>query len=354
MSVLTPYYRNTVDMPAHRAVAEPQNNYTPYQVFVLMSRLQYAHPEHILQPISIPRDERMVLTLRVFSGNNEAKLTPEEQQLYEAQVQQVLTEYPQHCLFFSGRGPFPRPYPVNWTMSILPYLELPEAYDPFIQDGVIYLNLSQEDDFRTVYDTLFVQILERLQTLYETGAVITDAAFARTWGWIPYELIGQRTTLTIQPQDYTYDRGLYGVGWSNTKLSRDPVDFFYDRAAGRTLKVHIGDNLVVRYYVARAAPEVVFGGRWAFLPELASIQEVFSWVSVIDEARRQASGQVVALPLADGRTQGTLTERARTLYPEAVPIIYRTQDRLLPYLFSFPLPPTAEPTVVLQQLTAAR
>lgn len=372
MSVLTPYYRTTVAIPATRCVEEPDSNYTPYQVFVLLSRLQYLHPEHDIQPISIPRDNRMVLTLKLFVKNEEVKLSPEEQQTYDAQVSQVLNEDPDHCFFLSGRGPFPRAYPVNWTMAILPYLDLPSEYEPLIREGVIYLNLREVSDFRAVYDELFLRTLNRIQELYEAGAFVTDAPFARRWGLLPFHLRGynepfdleeylsggnvnaiQRrmlsTGFTLEADRRT---GLYVPVWVNSNLAQDRVSFLYDRAAGRPLQFSVGDNLVVRYYIAQALPQVVFGGSWAFIYDVPAIEEALAWASVLTEARRRATGQVVTIPLADLDKVEALRARAQALVPMTVPVTYRNQDRRYPYTFAFPIPLTMDPhalTVQLQQ-----
>ena len=373
--LITPYFRTIMDFKAGGCVEEPNSNYNPYNIFCLMSRLEYfannRNKNYMIKPISVPLDNRMVLTIKIFDEkNDEVKLATEDEQRYQSAINEITSNHPNHCLLLTSKGL--NKYPLQWLNSIVPYLVLDPSYNSYLEREVIYANLSSVDFYMDTYNVTLMDLLNQVKTLYQQGAMITNAPFARKWGLRPQQLpsssdaiadvdsidewstSSDSNTKELQQESISSSLaskadkkvGLYIPLWSNNEIAPDRIEFFYQRSAELPVKFNVGLNLVTRYYIALRVPNIIFDGVWCILPKVTTINKVKSYASLISELAHIATGKVATIPLASLENVEELKVKAHELYKGIDPVVYETTDRLRPYTLSFLIPLGTDPATV--------
>jgi len=307
----TPYFRTIMDFTQEEPILGPESNYDSYNIFCLMSRLRYFNlgQPYLLQPISVPLDNRMVVTIKVFDKNGEEViLSVEQERIYQGEIDRILQEHPQHCLLFNPKAI--SQYPLYWLRSIIPYLKIDARYEPHFEGDVILARLNfEEPNYMELYQDLLEQLGDQLDRLYKSGTFVTEKAFATTWG------------LTLIEGD------LYRAYWNDNTVAKDRVVFFYEREQGLPLRFEVGTNLVVRHYITYGLSKVplLFDGPWCFMSHIKDIKEALAIASILRELIALTEGHVEIVPFA---SREEITEE-----PGAV--IYQTHDRLRPYTLSY-------------------
>lgn len=206
--LLTPYYRTLLPTIGTQCAEEPDVNYTPYHLFCLHSRLL----SHLQRKwvrfddaiISFPSMEdtlesgaRVMRILVMLSKNHQfVSLTKNEKDQLQKTIGSIIANFPTHCALYDSHTTLfvgKRPIPRSWVRSMLPYLRLPKEIDPFIEDGMLMVDLKESPNFNDVYQRLVVMMTRQLQQMYYNGTVVCSAAFAERWGLTP--LLIQRLPL---------------------------------------------------------------------------------------------------------------------------------------------------------------
>jgi hypothetical protein len=208
--LLTPYYRAA---SLEECQDQPRDaNYNPYNLFCLQTRLL---PYTQGKPISFSTIEdfeagmqimRIVIVLD--------KMDKEEQESLQNRVGEILGENPNYCalynthtVLFSGRTTIPK----QWVRSILPYLQIPSEYNPYIVDGLLLVDLSQELNYDDIHQELTISVVDQLRSSFEDGTLVCSEQFAQQW-----------------QLDYIAD-GLYQASWDKPRIIQHKTKFLLDR-----------------------------------------------------------------------------------------------------------------------------
>lgn len=226
--LLTPYYRTLASVDYCPEQLEDAN-YTPYQLFCLQTRLAPHLPPGVV--ISFPTIEDVlesgVQIMRVILVLSSPQ-SKEDQERLQGVVGKIIGEFPTHCALYNtqdrlfvGRKSIPR----QWIRTMLPYLEIPERYNPFIEDGLLLVDLSQDFNYDDVHQELTLSLIQQLQTHYRDGVIVCSQDFAQRWGLISHS---------------DGDYGLHRADWNEPTIIRDRTQFLLDRLHGlRWCRFHL-------------------------------------------------------------------------------------------------------------------
>lgn len=185
-AVETPYYRTLALVTPDNCAEEPSDNYTPYDLFCLNQKLasQLIRLKPTYRPHLVSQDlqGRMVITVSILDGDTRVKLSPTDREHLQTLVTAAISDSPGYCPLVSIDLPG---YPAAWLRSILPYLSIPAVLNPYVADGILYVTIDGTQDYQMIYATLSRSVMDQIDNLYTSGALVCDANFARTWHLIP-------------------------------------------------------------------------------------------------------------------------------------------------------------------------
>lgn len=181
-SLHTPYYR-----PIGQE-AEP--NHSPYQLFVLVTRLAPLTRKLLgsgiyYQFVSVRDGSIMRMTLVPYRGALPAPLSPKLKEQLEAEIKLIISQDATYCLLYSTDVPLYRttgqPISASWIWTILPYLHYPANIPSFVRAGGVYMDLSQQNNYYDLYTNLNIQLVEEIRDWYERGYITGMGALAENY-----------------------------------------------------------------------------------------------------------------------------------------------------------------------------
>ncbi len=131
----------------------------------------------------------MRILVMLNKNHQPISLTKNEKDQLQKTIGSIIATFPTHCAMYDSHSTLlmgKRPIPRSWVRSILPYLRLPKEIDPFIEDGMLMVDLSTSPNFDDVYQRLVVMMTQQLRAMYHGGTVICSASFAEKWGLSPF------------------------------------------------------------------------------------------------------------------------------------------------------------------------
>ena len=156
-------------------------NYIPYDFFVLKTRLRPFVPiTYDIDFASYQYKDRMIWLVE-FHSTSKVKLSQNDANQYQDLVDEFVKE--EHCELILD-------YKHDWYLSILPFLEIDQQYDPMITNKIL-INLHSDRyyhdesikgserthyyyDYLDVYLQLQKQLLKKLNQMYKKGVVVAD------------------------------------------------------------------------------------------------------------------------------------------------------------------------------------
>ena len=196
--LLTPYYRKINHSKDTYWYIDVKfgTNATPYQFFVLTTRLRY----HV--PLKYEIDYKTyqynnIMKYVVDFGDFSPMATTKN---YQPIINNIINTYHEHCMFLHMNQSFimknfNKPLPNHWVISVLPYCYkdlISLLYDPILNKNEILININPnykfnderlndiEDyyiDYNKVYDNLQDIVIEELYKMYNKGVVVADPIY---------------------------------------------------------------------------------------------------------------------------------------------------------------------------------
>lgn len=186
--------------PFTRTIGENgYNNYTPYQLFCLKSRLMpyliQKYGDVSAQFISVYEDPGSTLsgsftTLSVHITRNSDPIPLSENNRKEIQtwVNYIAGSTPFYALILDYKIPLyikGKLIDSLWLKSILPYLIIPDDINPFIENGKLHGTFAHLDDYNLGYNTLLDDLINQIEDMYLGGYIVSAESIAIDWELVP-------------------------------------------------------------------------------------------------------------------------------------------------------------------------
>lgn len=404
--VRTPFFRSINEISPFGYTQEPDLNYTPYDLFCLTTKLLFRlnrvgitdYPKLVSQEL----DGRMVVTVKLLRGDKFLELSQSEVTQLQQFVDWALATSPHHCVVFSlginhitaTINPTLRPssetpsfYPRGWLTSIIPYLQIPVEYNPFIDNSAIFVELQPDNLFNSTYDQLLQSIYSQFESLYNIGSVVCNKYLAARWNLIllptgspsypstkasvnntdliNYAIVtGKRASQAqselenaIQEDEFvndtdlneTLDTGLYIATWKDRRFAPDISVFLQSRVAGDGyIRMSISYNLQIRHRVIELLntydplKEPIFVGSDVLITA-DSLDEAYRLAAIVESAKTTATGKVLIIPTTTTSSLESYQRNAQQLWGDTTQcVIYPSSDHVRPYWISCSVPLTAD------------
>lgn len=225
--VLTPYYDGIITDTTRPFWYEYQfNNYTPYDFFVLKTRLTYDVPQgYNIHFDSFRYEGQMRYCVLLSNGYTIVPINKEQTAYYQNSVDQIILNHPHHCTLVQMNQPFvttnhDQSLPQRWVKTILPYCYkqlIKEQYQPILFNNQLLINIDPTrvyddtdiknnvddyyKDYNAVYDVLQTNLINNLFNLYQQGIIVLnkdlDDDFINHWQLKPYYNTGNQTQIYV-------------------------------------------------------------------------------------------------------------------------------------------------------------
>ena len=316
--ISTPYYRTI--LPSHSDfVNEAEYTYTPYDLFVIETRLYpliYKMFFSAIKPIiyfeGVEGRDKMNLKIvlkrmkplkitDIYEDEQEIiLLTDEQATIINNKLNEILVKHKGFCLIdinelYLGANPHYHPtpekmkdpdlyrkpyivndfnsisisnnkdinknrktgkYPYGWFYSMIQYVDINSGFNPFIREEGLYVSINPSTDFNTVYSDLTYHILSTIFNFYQSGVI--HASLENSVIVDNWEL--ERLDLLDSIGS------LYKPNWTDERFASNPVDFMLSLISNKglvDLKLKISENLVTRHNIAVAfKQEFIFEGNY--------------------------------------------------------------------------------------------
>lgn len=314
MLISTPYYRS-LTLPAKIGCVDlPDANYGPYDLFCLNTRLypivysMFGRDVEIILR-SVYENDRMELKVNI-TGIKQDQENRDLSSVNDA-VNKILSEHMGYCLIdkyelYLSSG---KKYPKDWFYSVIPFVDLPTEYNPFISSNGIYLAFNPFSEYNIAYNQVVKTLLDTIQKYYREGVVYGAGNIAEQW--------------KLEQMDKYEVRGkLYRPMWEDKRFG-SPVEFLLGKIQGDPyIRINISDNLVKRHYVASKLNAIgismIFDGKY-----------VKTFAKNIDEAQF-----IAALIQSANKTEGTEGNKNKNKNTEnKQAIVYYSNKLSLIYLY---------------------
>ena len=385
----TPYYRQLIPTHYTGCTDEPDFMYSPYDIFVMESRLYpfiyqlLGNRKSVIFFPGIKEDHRMSIKIILKEvGNVDTqhpygkedkiiKLSAKEHKLITNKVKEIVSKDAGYALidrrelYLVSSGSVPKnkggkyltnvhKYPYAWFNTVLDYVNLDTSYNPYISKEGIYLAFNPEADFNTAYDEVVNHILDVLDQFWQKGVILAnDIADTNTnkdiltlkWG---LESIDKREVKSR----------LWKPVWSDNRFAKPMPDFLRRVVAGdNTIYISVSDNLVRRHYISKLLSNkgIEFKFVGAKLEAIADGYQIAQEIaSIVDAATNLAEGKIIVYG-ADRPSWLQLFSDAALEYIDGMITdnitTYVTDNISKPYIISILLPnKTMDTTTTLQFL----
>lgn len=240
--LITPYERTVVREPTpgiSYCVEEHELNYTPYDMFAIQLKTGFAlqrlyKDAGLWNPVyeSILYNGKMVRSLVIYNIKTDAVVP-----LTDSMVDQIEKElglsipFRRHVplvdLHFPIKTMRGRTLPLWWVRSVITQLQYSSELKAFVKDNYLYLDLTEELEYKDVYAFYMQTTANFLENLYDTGTIRCSSDFASNWNLVPVKsvtpAVGRRGIMLDQ------NTTLFTCVWDDTRITQDKVMFLYDR-----------------------------------------------------------------------------------------------------------------------------
>ncbi|HSW76547.1 MAG TPA: hypothetical protein VLG50_05855 [Candidatus Saccharimonadales bacterium] len=179
---ITPYYRiiNNDPDPFWYYNNDIKTNVTPYQFFVLTTRLRHVVDLKLdILFYTYRYEDKMKYTLELDDGDQILTMSKLDAKKYQYLIDDIIKIHPNHCTLFYFEQPivFNKIINKQWLFTILPYLLrlIDEAYQPLLYNNQILVNLINIDDYLSLHMDLQKQMINHMYDLYQQGVVVANA-----------------------------------------------------------------------------------------------------------------------------------------------------------------------------------
>ncbi|SNW62729.1 Hypothetical protein ORPV_825 [Orpheovirus IHUMI-LCC2] len=215
-------------------------NYDEYTIFCIRSKME-AVLGVPLEFFNKDENGKMVLYIRADSINNDIL-----EKEYESAIRN-----PNHCLILDTNVDIG--YPIHWVSSVLPFLDIPDPYQPIIINNNLFINLSSlrnveqtpgDANFTLTHIHIITNLMSQLEDLWNSGHVVCTSKFSIKYNLDAINVIADSSNinriLNINIREETqYDipvkYGLFKCNWDTTPeidlLVPNKTQFLLDRMA---------------------------------------------------------------------------------------------------------------------------
>ena len=222
--ILTPYYRDMgTDTPGHLQLLAG-SNYTTYDLFTLSTKFKsYAQEDIDISFTAVELNGKMRITLNILKGGEYIPINKEAQTKYQNLVDFCLDKYPNYCIVYDNQYPLyikDKIIPHSWIKDVMGYLNF--DIQPIIEEGRIFVDLSNEIDYNEIFNKLNESIINQLEKYYEDGYYLlpSNSELIEKWNLIP------------NPEIQEEKINLYKPDWKDYRFAPDPVFFLNQRIQG--------------------------------------------------------------------------------------------------------------------------
>jgi hypothetical protein len=176
--IFTSFRRELGPLEVQGFVDSPRQNYTPYDLYCLSSKLQpYIHKEYKgceIFFVGYHIDNEVKLTIVLMRGGNAINISPEEGREIQRKVDKEEKKYPGYYLFFhykdwySGRDHI-NGVPLTWIHTVSQFMFFKDC-DVIYDRGDIYLK-SIVPDFTYQRDRLYDEFYTVLENMYKSSII---------------------------------------------------------------------------------------------------------------------------------------------------------------------------------------
>lgn len=354
--VFTPYFRPLGNDYPTGCELLPQNNYSPYNLWCLTTKLLVLLDEEFSG--CYPRYQSyeylnvMRLCVVLYDGSRVFPLNKKQAQQVQGYVDKCCGELQDWCVLFSSKlfsvsqlqKGFSRDQ--GWVRSILPFLNVPLEYESKVVDGTFYLKLDPESAYDDDYNTLSVSLDNSLDELWNFGAIVvnphTSGSFLNRWKLSPY----------IGIQDVRIgDALVYIPSWNDSRFAPSKVDFLKQRLMGEEyISIALTQWVEFGLYSRRhsVAMELenkhiarAFSRNFVFV-EANSYERAHIISDLVSRALENIPSKVALINMIN--SEGIIMETNRIkksiveIFPQGNPVVYETDLSPLNMCVSFVIP----------------
>lgn len=304
-AIVTPYYRPIGKRFEIGCVAAPIENYKPYDLFVLKTRLMSKISEMLgesvqMRFINVKDGGKMNVTLQFFDMNDVSfegnvvdvplELSDSQRVLIERWMGEVLSYNPEFVFIDPKSFKISSDIPsLSWILSVVPYLVIDEKYNSYVNDEGIFVELDPDSDYLSVFNALNIKLMEQLKEMYDVGVVVGGSELAD---------LSEKWQLAVMDVG-TSNPEVYYPRWKDERFAPNLVDFMLERMYGsKHITVEMPDSDVARHYIAiyldREEIPYKFNGH-EVLVEAEGLNEARMACSIISRALSELKGRVMVI-----------------------------------------------------------
>lgn len=352
--IWTQFYQTIIEPSKSYCIDGKESNYTPYQLFVLTTRLNYWIQKHWDKNITIGfpsavRDNKDYITIQPINVDGNVKPTIDMAARIQKFVNKLTSQPLRGLLLMSGDSiitnneniKHDQLIPSDWIHSMLPYVKIASKFNPYIEKEGIMVELTNYLDYKNVFDRLIIDIVGQLRTMYSQGYIINPPLdIVKKW-----KLVATKSNGSLyQPDEITRFIGPLKPIWNNSKITQKydgPYGFLRSRINGDSfIDLYVGENYFTKHIVSQYLLTSNITGSFSDYYvkfEAEDYSQAQKVVSMIDSYSNKYSGRVIRL--YTNRLSWTLLYRgiAENLgYDNTT--VYLTDDIKNPYIFSCVIP----------------
>ena len=202
--------------------------------------------------------------------------------------------------------------PKSWVKHILPFVDVPKRYKPYIDDQGLLVTLTIEKEPHRIYEELTVYVMEQIERLYDDGVmIIRDQDLIKSWA---LEAINEK-------------ENLYYPVWVDRRITdhySGPVGFLRSRLQGdKTLSIDVGMSLSIRHNISKLFRCVFVGNHVRF--KVTDIADARMKLTKIPIAVSKMYGNVIAISVINLSQANKYVEILKTTNPDVDTAIYKDE-----------------------------
>jgi hypothetical protein len=232
----TPYYKTIPQISVSGPTLGPQYNYSDYDKFCLQRNLEpiFASLNLTFDICSKNIENKMVLCVVPRLNNSLVQMSESTQYKLQDEVTYVCSNLYHLCLLYDLFSD--STYPRGWLCNIIKSIEISKNLNPSFINGRLYLALDEFVDYSSIYSSAFDSLMSQISQLYNTGAIVCDENFAKSW-----EL-------------KSYKNGIYIADWIDCRISNDISLFLWNLMINPVTTIQIPHNLLLYHYLGKVIP----------------------------------------------------------------------------------------------------
>jgi hypothetical protein len=334
-SIMLPYFKDIPEMTELKQTPEMDTFYTPYQLFCISNRLQNRllnrlNSELVVGFVSDYTYNKANISIRLTDGGDPVYISDEMRETLNSWLEDILGDYALWAILFTNRPIYSSSYGYlssDWISTMLPFLNIPEEYQPFVRHNKLYVNLSKVEGFTDIYNSLLRKSQNELLYMYGNGYLHLPSEAERR--------LSQEWGMTAVNKE----NNLWRSTWFDERITTDVTKFLRERLSGNNMiYFKTSSNLAVRHLLAQYLTEL--GLQFMFsatdtIIKLSNIQHAHIIAALIEYSTAHASGKVLSLSVKNTAEANRMLELSQPFWPqEAQAVVYPTLNFSSPYVFS--------------------